>query len=192
MMHLSYQHSVSFPTRTSGVTLLIAFLVMTMSFSLATGIFTLLFSEYKLSGQESDSIRAFYMANFGLECARYWGEAREQINNSANDSYRAFSRTTGAKEISCGGQTITFSTILLTGGGAPRAYTSNFILNNTSPDCAAVTVTKSCINGSPKQLQTSILSRGRVRAGASCGVADRVIERALEFTFIERLPSNCN
>lgn len=178
------------PLRTTGVTLLIAFLVMTMSFSLATGIFTLLYSEYKLAAQEADSVRAFYMANLGLECARYWGEARDKISPPANPSYLAFSRTTGSKEIYCGGNLITFSTSR-TGSGTNRKYTSSFILNNSTTECAAVSVIKSCDAG-PQQLKTSILSRGRVRTGASCSVSDRVVERALEFTFIERLPSNCN
>ena len=93
MMHLSYQHSESFPTRTSGVTLLIAFLVMTMSFGLATGIFTLLFSEYKL-GQ----VRLHPRFIWQMGEAHGIGVKREQINNSANDSYRVL-RTTSKRNI---------------------------------------------------------------------------------------------
>lgn len=167
-----------------GVTLLIAFLSMTMAFSLATGIFTLLFSEFQLAAQESDSIKAFYAANTGLECARYWdtrrGDNPGKSGNQAN--YLAFNR--GNADISnrwihCNGQ---IKNLDDDGNGGNRTF--DFVLD-TAEGCADIFVRKDT-NG--QTLVTTILSRGRMRAGAGCSITDRVVERALEFTYTERLP----
>ncbi len=188
-------HSHHTTCRESGVTLLIAFLAMTMSFSLATGIFTLLYSEFRLAAQESDSIQAFYAANTGLECARYWDTRRDNPNTGGIESdYLAFSRVISAtspspRYIVCNrsenaNQIISY--IVPTGSGQSNNNRTLSFIMNTASGCVDVSVNKN--RNSSNILTTTILSRGRVRAGANCAISDRVVERALEFTYTERLP----
>lgn len=171
---------------TSGVTLLIAFLAMTMAFSLATGIFTLLFSEFQIASQESDSVKAFYAANTGLECARYWDAQRDNPNApGVQTNYLAFSGGSGVnnRHVLCNGATYSLEH---RGGSSDRRFHFELLMSDR---CADISIRKQTDNSTNRRI-TTITSRGRVRANADCSLTSRTVERALEFTYTERLPAN--
>lgn len=105
----------------SGITLLVAALTASLLLAISLSIFNLTLKELIISSSGRESLRAFYAADAGAECAIYW--------DLQSGNY--FSTTT-SHTISCNGQTFQVGGA---GNNVPSVFTVNF-----SPDSACTTV----------------------------------------------------
>ena len=115
-----------------GITLLLAILISSLILTLGIGVFTLLFSEIKISEIAKESFIAFYAADSGIECAIFWDTAANAFSTSSTFS------------INCDGDTF------IVGGSSG---VSSFTIPFDNGSCTEVRVTKG--------VETVITSQGR-------------------------------
>lgn len=70
---------MNLPPQKSGFVLLIAVIISTILFSIGIGLSTVIFKELILAFTARESQRAFYAADTGIECIRYWDNWRQDV-----------------------------------------------------------------------------------------------------------------
>lgn len=154
-----------------GIVSLFSVIFMTIAITIATGVFTLLLGEFKIAGIQRESIKAFYAADSGIECALYW-ELRAD----------SFSRITDEGPIWCGEENTQedLSTQQYMGSsnkcllsGATEICTNVFTMPLLNGACAEIVVKKTY---STSGVVTEIRSRGKNRCN------NPTVERAAEVT----------
>lgn len=116
-----------------GFTLLFTVIFISASLAISLGLSGLIMGQIQLSGTGRDSQLAFYAADTGVECARYWDGAKNSFATSSQSM------------INCAGSDHAV------GGG----LISSFGLNLDNGSCAEVTVDKTGLT------ETVITSLGR-------------------------------
>jgi hypothetical protein len=157
-----------------GFTIFFAMLVLGLVFGVGVAIANLSQKQVVLSYFSKQSQVAFYAADTGGECARYW-----DLKNPTQSLFLDYS---GSTSLTCGGQTVTVTNITATD---PQTFVSEFKLPIVPPGgitaeyayCASVTVTKNVTTG-----ETSIASRGNNLACES-PLSARKVERAIAITY---------
>ncbi|MES2436586.1 MAG: hypothetical protein V4519_01105 [Patescibacteria group bacterium] len=162
-----------------GFTIFFALLVVGLVLGVGVSISSLSQKQIVLSYFSKQSQAAFYAADTGGECARFW-----DIKNPDNPGESKFLSYNGSTSISCGNQSIVVNRIA---GTEPELFISNFkiALKNTNLSsidsvysyCADVTVTKNLQTG-----ETQIASRGH-NLDCNAPVSARKVERAIAITY---------
>jgi Tfp pilus assembly protein PilX len=132
-MKNNFPFSIShFRNRERGFTLFVALVVMATLLLISSGMISLAVRHTRLANVEKDSLKAFYAADTGMECALYW-----DVKNPAGQS--AFATSTGTT-ITCNQDASNSANQWVVGGTAVSTITQITFL----PDlyCAKVTVTK--------------------------------------------------
>ena len=138
-----------------GITLLLAIFIGSLVLTLGMGVFTLLYGEFIFSSTTKDSLKAFFAADSGIECALYW-----------DIRFNSFATST-TSAIVCDNDTIASV------GGSSGV--SNFVVTFSDGSCTAVTVAKS--DGG----DTNITSLGQNMGDSACrSQSERVVQRGLE------------
>ncbi len=129
----NFQFSIfNFQKTERGFTLFVALVVTAVLLLVSSGMITLAVRQTRLANIEKDSLKAFYAADTGMECALYW-----DVKNPAGQS--AFATSTGTT-INCNKDGNNSSNQWVVGGSSVSTITQITFL----PDlyCAKVTVTK--------------------------------------------------
>ena len=159
----------------NGFTLLISIIVTGILLLISFVIANLALKQLVIVYSGSESQKAFYAADSGMECAMYW-----DIKNPTNPTISAFATST-AGSITCNSQTVSTGSQTVptnpsqssrVGGGGSANPTSIFYITYTD-GCAIVTVTKETDG------DTMINSRGY----NTCGASLRRFERGITITY---------
>lgn len=137
-----------------GIVSLFAVVFLTIASTISVGVFTLLIGEFKLAGIQRESVKAFYAADAGIECALYWELRHDSFNISESN------------EITCGEG---IDATVFVGNNVESAFT----MPMQNGACAVVTVEK---NVTGAITETHIQSRGK----NNCD--NPKVERAAEVT----------
>jgi len=139
------------PNTQSGIVSLFAVVFLTVATTISVGVFTLLIGEFKLAGVQRESVKAFYAADSGIECALYW-ELR-------GDS---FASTTALNNIECGEGKVEFLDTQTNMGSIDKCTlgvcTNEFTMPLLNNACTEVIVEKQYVGDT---LETHIESRGK-------------------------------
>lgn len=156
----------------SGIVSLFSVIFLTIALTIATGVFSLLLGGFQIAGINRESIKAFYAADSGIECALYW--------ELQHDSFATSTSPGDSREITCGEDENGVEAVIDENIGnvndcavGQNECVSTFVMPLLSGACTEVRVTKTYVGD---ELVTRIESRGK----NNC---DRpTVERAAEVT----------
>lgn len=159
-----------------GVTLLVAILVTGLVLAIGTAILNITLKQFILAGVSRDSAVAFYAADAGLECGKYWDRSQNHFVDSAPGDVGCFGDNTVNVSESGGVYTLGNQGEISLDDGAlcVRVMVSKI----TGPD--SMTDTRFCPDGFTC---TKIESRGYNASCDSYDVNTRTVERALRANY---------
>ncbi len=165
-MNQSNYHQCS---RQAGIVILLAVLLVSIVLVVSLSLLNIVFKQLVLSATARESQLAFFAADGGHDCARYW----DIFANLDSSSFPL----TNPVSLTCGNQAITTSAI----GNSSTFYVSFGTVER--PTCAAVTVTKTP-TANPTIFKTRIISSGRnIACSAWDTPTNRTVERAVESSY---------
>lgn len=150
-----------------GFFLLYAILLTSIILIIGLGVFEITLKQVSFSGIDRESVRAFYAADAGLECALYQDVVLDK-----------FSTSTPPGTIVCNEQTIPVSTQI-----NPPQFTFTFWLNKNVPkdqSSAAVTLSRTIVDGS---VATTTISSLGYNTSVSSPTRYPVVERGLRSSY---------
>jgi hypothetical protein len=151
-----------------GFFLLYAILLTSIILIIGLGVFEITLKQVSFSGIDRESVRAFYAADAGLECALY----QDVVLNK-------FSTSTPPGTIVCNGQTIPVSTQI-----NPPQFTFIFWLNKSIPkDQSSAGVVLSRTIASDGTVATTTISSLGYNTSASSPTRYPVVERGLRSAY---------
>lgn len=183
------------PQKKEGFVIIIALIVSVIVLTVGIGIISITLKDYLFSGVVTESHKAFYAADTGLDCAFYYDIQNDGFATPApipsgptedptDDPF--FSTTYAANSITCGSQTLT-PTISCGESGTIRSCTISFdtLGSATSPSCFETSVIyklnhRGTVAVSDDGESVTVISRG----WNTCDSNNlRRLERALELTY---------
>lgn len=182
-----------------GFTVLYAILVASLLLSISLGIYSISLRDFILSSSASESEKAIFAADSGVECALYWDRVRHSFASpgiAASNGFSAIAVNPATiRTIYCGetsrilydpnvGSTLeySFSNFNATEVGWVTQFIVRFTPDNNAP-CALVVVYKRAID-STATVGPSIHTRIESRGYNSCDTANpRRVERAIEVRY---------
>lgn len=157
-------------SKTGGFFILYAILFITVTLTIGMGIFDIVLKQISLSGVDRESIRAFYAADAGVECALYGDTALSNI----------FSTTTPGT-IDCNGDS-TALTVIDPLSNYPH-FMFHFWMNKNDPtniSCSEITLTRELIGGVLNRTIISALGYNTQCPGIGPATRIPLIERGLQ------------
>ena len=157
-------------TNSRGFTLLIAVITVSIVLAMGMSILNITLKQFLLSGSARDSEVAFYAADAGYECVRYWDQSTNGGKFNITNS--------GTQNVTCFGSTEVVSGF---GSGATHNLQYEWTGPGGSLVCTRVVLTKtSCGSGA---VCTDLESSGYNRGCSAIGSDPRVVERTLHSSY---------
>ena len=167
-----------FKKEDKGFALLFSVLISSLIMTIGLSILSISIKELAISIASKQSVHAFYAADSGLECAKYWDLKQGYILNLVDKEAGTIGRT--GSSITCGGGTSQpLGDIIPSTDSYSTTFNNATVGTKTDNDQANfdVTITKTWHDSIHSQIDTTIVSTGHNSTGG-----DRV-ERAIQQTY---------